>query len=200
MPPNGPQSEIAFEIKFAVFQFCNLLFMLICLHLQGQRNWQHWTWDPGRKSNTKIQEMKPGLNHIKCTKVGLFIKQGKSGLNVWESILTVKMTDRSHSHTRRKHFCAATCKWVSFPNLHPETPGWLQNPRPHPCESGTRSWTEWATGRWQCLSTQSWNPGKSSGHYRGAIWPLNFPFSPLFLFFFSSWRSWCIRIDHGMTT
>ena len=93
MPPNGPQSEMAFEIKFAILQFCNLLFMLICLHLQGQRNWQHWTWDPGRKSNTKIQEMKPGLNHIRCIKVGLFIKQGKSGLNNWENFLTVKMTD-----------------------------------------------------------------------------------------------------------
>lgn len=90
MPPNGPQSEMAFEIKFAALQFCNLPFMLICLHLQGQRNWQHWTWDPGRKSNTKMQEMKPGLNHIRCIKVGLFIKQGKSGLNNWESILTVK--------------------------------------------------------------------------------------------------------------
>lgn len=76
MPPNGPQSEMAFEIKFAVLQFRNLLFMLICLHLQGQRTWQHWTWDPGRKGNTKIQEMKPGLNHIRCIKAGLFLKQG----------------------------------------------------------------------------------------------------------------------------
>lgn len=42
------------------------------------------TRDPGRKSNTKIQEIKPGLNHIRCTKVALFIKQGKSGLNIWE--------------------------------------------------------------------------------------------------------------------
>lgn len=92
MPPNGPQSEMAFEIKFAVLQFCNLLFMLICLHLRGQRHWQHWTWEPGRKSSTKIQEIKPGLNHIRCIKVGLFIKQGKSRLNVWERIPTGKMT------------------------------------------------------------------------------------------------------------
>lgn len=90
MPPNGPQSEMAFEIKFAVLQFCNLLFMLICLHLQGERNWQHWTWDPGRKSNTKIQEMKPGLNHVRYIKVGLFIKQGRSRLNVWENTVSIE--------------------------------------------------------------------------------------------------------------
>lgn len=76
MPPNGPPSEMAFEIKFAILQFRNLLFMLICLHLQGQRNWQHWAWDPGRKSSTKIQEMKAGLNHIRCTEVRFHIKQG----------------------------------------------------------------------------------------------------------------------------
>lgn len=92
MPPNGPQSEMAFEIKFAVLQFHNLLFMLICLHLQGQRTWQHWTWDPGRKSNTKIQEMKPGVNHIRHIKAGLFLKQGE-GSKCLREYPIVNMTD-----------------------------------------------------------------------------------------------------------
>lgn len=79
------QSEMAFEIKFAALQFCNLPFMLICLHLRGTKlATRHG--DPGRKSNTKMQEMKPGLNHIRCIKVGLFIKQGKSGLNITERV------------------------------------------------------------------------------------------------------------------
>ena len=38
--------------------------------------------------------------------------------------------------------------------------------------SQTQPLNRMATGRWRCLSTQSWNPGKCSGHVSRAVWPL----------------------------
>lgn len=95
----------------------------------------------------------------------------------------------SHSHAQRKPLYATTWKCVSFPDLCP-TPGWLQHPNPLGVRG--RPWTVWAAGRWRCLSTQSWNPGKSPGRVSRALWP-SFPSSLLLLLFLLPWMC-CIRI------
>lgn len=96
------------------------------------------------------------------------MKTGRAGSGVKQHTCNVMRTITQSCSEKAPLCYHLEVSLLSWPV--PQTPGWLQHPNPLGVRH--RPWIVWATGRWQCLSTQSWSPGKSSGHISRTLWPL----------------------------